>query len=363
MHRHSPAAAHHTVRERDHIDREALLRSPTVLAAPDKFRGTATAHEAAAAIAAGAARAGWHAVELPLADGGEGTLDVLGGGNRVTRVCGPLGEPVEAAWRLDGKTAVIEMARASGLQLAGGRQRNDPEAATTFGTGELIATALRAGARTIVVALGGSATTDGGLGALEALGALVPFDAGVHVRVACDVTTPFVDAAAVFSPQKGATGDQVERLRDRLEGLIVAYRDRFSVDVASLPRAGAAGGLAGGLAAAGAELEDGFSLVAELAGLDRTLARVDLAITGEGRLDATSFAGKVVGGVAARSRSAQVGCFAVVGEADSAARNLLEHTSLTARFGFDAAMHDTAGCITRAVMEHLAHIARRRSQP
>src|SRR5689334_6572066 len=141
-----------------------------LLAAPDKFRGTLTAREAAAAIAAGAARAGWTAVELPLADGGEGTLDVLGGGNRRTTVTGPLGEPVEAAWRLeeDG-TALIEAAQACGLTLVGGPDRNDPLAATSRGVGELIAAAVAEGAARIVVTVGGVASTDGGASAAEAV--------------------------------------------------------------------------------------------------------------------------------------------------------------------------------------------------
>jgi glycerate 2-kinase len=137
-----------------------------VLAAPDKFRGTLTAREAAAAIAAGAERAGWEADELPLADGGEGTLDVLGGGNRRTLVSGPLGEPVEAAWRLeeDG-TALIEAAQACGLTLAGGPEGNDPLRATSRGVGELVARAVAEGAERIVVCVGGVASTDGGVGA------------------------------------------------------------------------------------------------------------------------------------------------------------------------------------------------------
>src|SRR5436853_1933667 len=141
-----------------------------VLAVPDKFRGTLSAREAAAAIALGASRAGWEAVELPLADGGEGTLDVLGGGNRRTVVTGPLGEPVEAEWRLeeDG-TALIEAALACGLSLAGGRENNDPLGATSRGVGELMAAAVAEGAVRIVVAVGGVASTDGGAGAVEAL--------------------------------------------------------------------------------------------------------------------------------------------------------------------------------------------------
>jgi glycerate kinase len=128
-----------------------------LLAAPDKFRGTLSAVEAARAMAAGAAAAGWDAAELPLADGGEGTLDALGGANRTTVVSGPLGEAVEAGWRLDDGVAVVEMARASGLDLAGGRESNDPLDATTRGTGQLIAAALDGGASRVLVGVGGSA--------------------------------------------------------------------------------------------------------------------------------------------------------------------------------------------------------------
>ncbi|MCU1354303.1 MAG: glycerate kinase, partial [Acidimicrobiales bacterium] len=139
------------------------------MAAPDKFRGTATAAEVAGAIATGARRAGARCTEVPVADGGEGLLDVLGGPNRMTVVTGPLGDPVEAPWRLARGTAVIEMARASGLALVGGAEGNDSIAAATHGTGELIAAALDAGAKRVIVGVGGSATTDGGLGALRAL--------------------------------------------------------------------------------------------------------------------------------------------------------------------------------------------------
>src|SRR6476620_6269354 len=188
-----------------------------LLAAPDKFRGTLTAREAAAAIAAGAERAGWTAGELPLADGGEGTLEVLGGGNRRTLVSGPLAEPVEAAWRLeeDG-TALIEAAQACGLTLAGGPERNDPLRATSRGVGELVAAAVAEGAGRIVVAVGGVASTDGGVGAVEALPPRLP-----PLDVACDVQARFLDAADVFAPQKGATPEEVRILRERLAQLAV----------------------------------------------------------------------------------------------------------------------------------------------
>jgi glycerate kinase len=267
------------------------------IVAPDKFRGSLTAAEAADAMAAGVEAAGFETRRIPLADGGEGTLDALlaarGGSVRSATVTGPLGDPVEAEWALlpDG-TGVVEMARASGLSLVEGR--NDPLRASTRGTGELINAALRARARRVVVGVGGSATTDGGLAAGEALGWSL---SGHDVTVACDVLTSFLDAATVYGPQKGATSAQVELLTRRLARLADAYRDRTGVDVTVLEGGGAAGGLAGGLAAIGARLEPGFDVVARAAGLDRALERADLVVTGEGRLDATSFEGKVVGGV------------------------------------------------------------------
>ena len=309
-----------------------------LLAAPDKFRGTLTAREAAAAIAAGAARAGWNAVELPLADGGEGTLDALGGGNRGTTVTGPLGTPVEASWRLeeDG-TALIEAAQACGLSLAGGAERNDPLAATSRGVGELVAAAVAEGATRIVVAVGGVASTDGGAGALEALPASLP-----PLEVACDVDARFLDAADVFAPQKGATPEQVEILRTRLGRL----------DVPDLPGAGAAGGLAGGLAARGARLVPGFDLVAARLGLDLALADADLLVTGEGRLDATSFAGKVVGRALERAAAAGVEALVVAGEV--AAESGIDAISLVERYGQERAFGDPAECIVEAVANALA---------
>ena len=267
-----------------------------MLAAPDKFRGTATAFEVASAIADATRTAGASCVELPLADGGEGTLAALGGPNRTSLVTGPLGDPVDAPWRLVGSEAIIEMAFASGLALVGGAAGNDPIAASTSGTGELIAHAAESGARRIVVGVGGSATTDGGFGALRAMYPLQRFR-GVEIVVACDVRTRFVDAAEVFAPQKGATRAQVELLRRRLERLAQVYAHDYGVDIRDLPRAGAAGGLAGALATMGARLVDGFELVADAVRLDEQLEGIDLVVTGEGFLDAQSFEGKVVGGV------------------------------------------------------------------
>lgn len=274
------------------------------LVCPDKFRGTLTAAGAAESLARGLEAAEVRrrmfdeVRRLPLADGGEGTLDALlasqGGGRRTATVTGPLGEPVEAEWGLlpDG-TAVIESARASGLALVPGGA-NDPLAATSRGTGELIQAAVRVGARRLIVAVGGSAMTDGGLGAVDALGWSL---AGLHVTVACDVTTPFVDAARVFGPQKGATAAQVALLTRRLERLAEVYRQRTGIDVTTLSHAGAAGGLAGGLAALGARLDDGFAVVAYAADFEAALEGVDLIVTGEGRFDQTSLDGKVTGSV------------------------------------------------------------------
>jgi glycerate kinase len=309
-----------------------------LLAAPDKFRGTLTAREAAAAIAAGAARGGWTAIELPLADGGEGTLAVLGGGNRRTTVTGPLGKPVEAEWRLDEDgTALIEAALACGLSLVGGPERNDPLRATSRGVGELIAAAAAEGAARIVVAVGGVASTDGGAGAVGALPPDLP-----PLDVACDVEARFLDAADVFAPQKGATPEQVQALRERLAQL----------DVPDILRAGAAGGLAGGLAAAGARLLPGFDLVASRLGLDERLAEADLVVTGEGLVDATSLTGKVVGRVLARAEAAHVGALVLAG--DVAAGSPIDAVSLVARYGPERALAEPAECLAELVETALA---------
>ncbi len=266
------------------------------VACPDKFRGTLTAPDAAAAMTRGLRSAGFDEIRaLPLADGGEGTLDALlaeGGSRRQVRVTGPLGDPVDAEYGLTpAGLGVLEMARASGLSLV---EHNDPLRASTRGTGELLAAVARAGVRRVLVGVGGSATTDGGLGALDALGWSLH---GLEVTVACDVTTRFADAATDFGPQKGATAAQVALLRRRLERLAQEYERRTGIDVTDLEGSGAAGGLAGGLAALGARLEPGFDVVADEVGLERALDGADLVVTGEGKLDATSFDGKVVGGV------------------------------------------------------------------
>lgn len=326
-----------------------------VVAVPDKLRGTATAAEAAAAIGRGARAAGWDCDEVPVADGGEGTLEALGGANRSTTVSGPLGDTVDAAWRY-GPTAVVEMARASGLALVGGPEANDAVAASTAGTGELIAGAVDAGCRRIVVGVGGSATTDGGLGALRALEPLSRLR-GVEIVVACDVRTTFVDAAHVFAAQKGATPAQVELLHRRLERLAQMYEDAYGVDVRDVPGSGAAGGLAGGLLCAGARLLGGFDVVAEELVLDEMLAGADLAVTAEGFLDEQSFHGKVVGGVAELAAAEGVPVLAVVGEVlDGVTVPAgLDVVSLVSTFGEHRARSETAACIEEVVAGRLAN--------
>lgn len=328
-----------------------------VVVAPDKFRGTATAHEAADALAAGVRGAGHRALTMPLADGGEGLLDVLGGANRTASVSGPLGDDVEAAWRHDGRTAVIEMARASGLELVGGAEHNDAVAASTFGTGELIATALESGVRRVLVGVGGSATTDGGLGALRAM--LSSRLRGIELVVACDVRTTFVDAAEQFAPQKGASPAQVELLRRRLERLADVYVEEHGVDVRELVGGGAAGGLAGGLAAVGATLVSGFELVAEELALDEALEGADLVVTGEGFVDEGSFDGKVVGGVIDWAAELGVPVLVVAGEVLTpdligSAAGTVDVVDLVATFGRERAVGDTAAVLASAVGGWLA---------
>jgi glycerate kinase len=337
----------------DDAKRRATRTARRVVAAPDKFRGTARAAEVAAAIGRAAEAHGWRCTEIPLADGGEGTLDALGGANRTTLVTGPLGDAVHAGWQLRDRRAVIEMAQASGLDLVGGADGNDPVAASTYGTGELIAAAIDAGARRILVGVGGSATTDGGLGALRALFPL-PRVRGVDLQVACDVRTAFVDAADRFAPQKGATPAQVELLRRRLQRLAQVYLEEYGVDVLDLPGAGAAGGLAGGLAAAGAKLVEGFDLVADELDLDDALDGADLVVTGEGFLDEQSFEGKVVGGVTERARAAGVPVLVIAGEVYDEVSPDVDAVSLVERFGEERAKSDTLACVEEVVSDRLS---------
>ena len=327
-----------------------------VLAASDKFKGTASAAQVCAAIGHACWNLNIDCVEMPMADGGEGTLEVLGGANRVTTVAGPLGHPVQAEWRLHRGIAVIEMARASGLTLVGGAAHNDAVAASTTGTGQLIDVALNEGAKKIIVCLGGSATTDGGYGALRAISTPARLLA-VDFLVACDVDTLFTDAANVFAPQKGATKSQVNLLTGRLERLAQMYESEYGINVAELPGSGAAGGLAGALAALGATLMPGFDIVAEEVDFDEAIQNTDLIITGEGLLDDTSFDGKVVGSVSDYAQESKTKVAAIVGDIDDAMDSSLyanlRVSNLTQKFGAEESMTHVLRCIEEAAREVL----------
>ncbi len=332
---------------------------PRLLASPDKFRGTLDGPAAAAAIGAAGRAAGWEVEELPVSDGGEGFLDCFArrGRTRTTSVQDALGRPVAASWLLleGGRTAVIETARAIGLAHVGGPSGNDPLAASSTGAGQLLAAAVSEGARRLLVGLGGSATTDGGAGALAVLtkaGRL----AGVELVVACDVTTRFLDAARTFAPQKGATAAQAALLERRLQRMAAELEAVAGFDVSDLPGSGAAGGLAGALAALGATLVPGFDVVAEALDLGERVAAADLVVTGEGLLDDQSFAGKAVGGVAGLAAAAAVPVVAVVGDVEPGVEVPagIEVVSLVSLVGERRARDDPAASLTEAVALLLA---------
>ncbi len=326
-----------------------------VVAAPDKFKGTLSAADAASAIGHACWELGLDCTEVPMADGGDGLLDVLGGPNRTSAVTGPLGDVVQARWRFAKGTAVIEMAQASGLTLVGGSAGNDPMNATTTGTGELIDHALDAGAKRIVVGLGGSATTDGGFGAIRAITAIARLKR-VELLVACDVTTRFGDAAREFGPQKGATPPQVELLSRRLDRLTQLFAEEFGVDVTDVPGGGAAGGLGAALAALGGRLVAGFELVADELDLYDHIAEADLVVTGEGQLDSTSFDGKVVGGVMSIAAESGVPVLAVVGAnrcGPGALPDGLSVVSLADTVGLDRALTEPKASVEQAVGDWL----------
>jgi glycerate kinase len=287
-----------------------------LLVAPDSFKGTFSASEVAAAIGRGVERAGLEPPDLcPVADGGEGTAAVvlvaLGGETAGADAHDPLGRPVRAGFVLveDGGTAVVEVAAASGLGLVEEAER-DAEAASTYGTGELVAAAIDAGASVVLLAAGGSGTTDGGVGAVEAIeerGGL----RGASLVVLCDVRTPFERAAEVFGPQKGASPEAVARLTERLNGLASSW----ARDPRGKPMTGAAGGLSGGLwAALGARLEPGAPFVLDTIGFDPRMRAAGAVIVGEGKMDATTLEGKIAGEIAVRARQAGVPCHAICGQ-------------------------------------------------
>jgi glycerate kinase len=320
-----------------------------VLIAPDKFKGTASATTVAEAIAEALDQS--HEITLqPLADGGEGTLEIFGGGNKVSVVTGPLGEPVEADWRLDGKSAVIEMSQASGLDLLKDNSYNDPINASTFGTGELIRTALERGAEEILIGVGGSATTDGGLGALQAMKPLKRYKT-IEINVACDVQTSFLDCARIYGPQKGATPNQIKFLENRLERLAQIFLEERNIDVTSLPMAGAAGGLAGGLATVGAHLQSGFEAVSERVALVDLIENADVIITGEGEVNESSFAGKVVGEVLKLAKLMTRQTIIISGNIDSTINIPVPSFSLKDTVGLEKAISETRQSIIKTTQK------------
>jgi glycerate 2-kinase len=286
----------------------------------------------------------------PAADGGEGTTDVLlvalGGELRTAEVHDPLGRPIEASYAVvrEGSTAVVEAAAASGLALLAENER-DPEKASSAGTGELIAAAIEAGPRRILVAAGGTATMDGGRGAIEALEAA----GGVgdaKLEVLCDTSVPFERAAEVFAAQKGASEQQVEELTSRL----IAEAGALPRDPRGRSMSGAAGGLSGGLwAAFGAHLIPGATTVLGLLGFDDRLERANAVITGEGRLDAQSTEGKLTGEIARRCRAGRIPCHVIAGEIalDPETEARLAFASLGAA-GSVSSIEDTAERIAAA---------------
>lgn len=370
-----------------------------VVVAPDSFGGTLSATEAAAAIAEGWRRAapGDELELLPLADGGTGFLAVLhtalGGTLHAAAVTGPFGAPVDAQWLQVGERAYLESAAACGLHLVPRPQRTPETAAavTTRGVGELVAAAVAAGAREVVIGLGGSATTDGGAGMLAALGAR-PVDAagadladgggplaaverldgrpeldGVRLVAAADVDNPLLGphgAAAVFGPQKGADAATVAALDAALARFADALAAAFGTDVRDEPGAGAAGGLGAALLALGAERVSGAGLVRELVGLDAALDRAaqdrsGLAVTGEGSFDWQSLRGKLITTVARGAAERGVPCIVLAGQV-SVGRREAAAVGVEAAYGVaeaaggvEASMADPAGTLA-ALAERVA---------
>ena len=286
-----------------------------VLVAPDSFKGTFSAAEVAGAIGRGLERAGLMPPDLcPVADGGEGTMAALlprlGGEVVAAPAHDPLGRELNGCFARveEGGSAIVETATASGLGLVAEDER-DAWAASTYGTGELIAAAAAGGAQVIVVAVGGSATTDGGAGALEAIEEAGGVG-GARLVVLCDVRTPFEHAAKVFGPQKGADPAMVRRLEQRLDELA----GRWPRDPRGVPMTGCAGGLSGGLwAAHGAVLEPGAPWVLDALDFDARMRAARAVVTGEGKLDAQTLQGKLVGEIGTRARQAGVPLHAIVG--------------------------------------------------
>lgn len=371
-----------------------------IVVAPDSFKGSLSAVEVAQAITNGLRRSGLDAdiVQVPMADGGEGTVDAVltavGGERRTLVVTGPLGEPVEAFYGvLEDGTAVIEMAAASGLPLVPEMRRN-PLQATSYGTGELMRDALDRGCTRILLGIGGSATNDGGMGMAQALGVrfidaagrelvtggqqlerIARIDAsGLHPRivagdvpvdVCCDVTNPLCGpngASAVYGPQKGATPAMIERLDRGLDHYAVCIAMQLGVMVRDVPGAGAAGGLGAGLLAfCRARLAPGIREVTALTRLEDAIRGASLVVTGEGRTDAQTAFGKVPSGVAALGLQHGVPVVCLSGGLGDGVDELYAH-GITALFSIanrplvlEDAMRDGAALLEQAA-ENIARL-------
>ena len=324
-----------------------------IIVAPGAFKNSLTADAVAQAIESGIAKSGLDAAVLlaPIADGGNGTLDAFlaaGGERQTVMVDDPIGRQVEAAYGLlpDGETAVIEMALASGMELLQNWQLN-PLATSTYGTGQLMKAALGAGAKRLIIGMGGSATVDGGAGCLQALGVHL-FDAygnevkrgggnlneifvidaqgldprwqDVEILIASDVDNPTLGeqgAAAVFGPQKGANAQQVQKLEANLTHFFTLVKDQLGKDVMTLKGGGAAGAFSAGLTAfLNARIESGIDLILEYSGFADALTEADLVITGEGQMDGQTIHGKGPVGVARLAQQHGVPTIAIVGGLD-----------------------------------------------
>lgn len=315
-----------------------------ILIAPDKFRGTMTSQQFIDAVSE-IIGARHELLKFVVSDGGDGLIEALKSEEVALNVHDALMRPTQASFGYVGNgDAVVEMARASGLSLVGGIAGNDPMQATTFGTGELMRAAILSGATRIIVGCGGSATTDGGLGALEALGDAI-FSSGVTFIALSDVRIKFKDAAREFGPQKGASAEQVLLLEQRLIEIANGYAKRYGRDPSDVVGSGAAGGLAGMIYAIGGEILDGFDFVSKAIGLEESLQVCDAVITGEGKLDLQSLNGKVVGSLIDLAKSYKKRILVVCGtyEADDLEVFQSEYVkvvSLSHRFGQWLSLND-----------------------
>ncbi len=348
-----------------------------IVIAPQSFKGSLDALEVAQAIDKGIKQVlpDAETVLVPIADGGEGTVEALvystHGRIMTKEVTGPLGEKATAKWGIlgDGVTAVVEMAEASGITLVPKGKLN-PLIATTYGTGELIKAALDTGCRRLIIGIGGSATNDGGAGMAQALGVRLLDEEGselprggaalarlsqidvsgldhrlaaCQVTVACDVTNPLcgeLGASRIYGPQKGATEEMCQKLDEALANYDKVIKRDLGIDVMNMPGAGAAGGLGAGLVAfLGAKLVSGIEMVSAAVGLTDYLKGASLVFTGEGRIDSQTLFGKTVAGVAAKAKAFHIPVVAIVGELAGDYQGLYKN-------GIDAALSIAPGPIS-----------------